>query len=61
MIRNQKCPDCYFADNCLVKNKLKPFSDEAKNDLGVELTFVTCDKFLEKQAEEESTYDEDEE
>ena len=36
MINNQKC------DDCVAKNKLKPFSDEARVDLGVELEFISC-------------------
>ena len=35
MINNQKCDDCVFQTKCVAKNKLKPFSDEARVDLGV--------------------------
>ena len=42
MINNQKCDDCVFQTKCVAKNKLKPFSDEARVDLGVELEFISC-------------------
>lgn len=42
MITNQKCESCAFQTKCVAKNKMKPFSDEARVDLGVELEFVSC-------------------
>ena len=39
------CEDCVFQNKCVAKNKLKPFSDEARNDLGVELIFNQCREF----------------
>ena len=42
MITNQKCDDCVFQTKWVEKNKLKPFSDEARVDLGVELEFISC-------------------
>ena len=45
MIINQMCEDCVFQNKCVAKNKLKPFSDEARNDLGVELIFNYCREF----------------
>ena len=45
MITNQKCEECVFQTKCVAKNKLKPFSDEARVDLGVELNFVSCNDF----------------
>ena len=42
MITNQKCESCAFQSKCVAKNKLKPFSDEARVDLGVELNFISC-------------------
>lgn len=45
MVNNQQCDFCDFAVKCKVKTKLKPFTDEAKVDLGVEITFVSCDNF----------------
>ena len=45
MITNQKCESCAFQTKCVAKNKLKPFSDEARVDLGVELEFISCDDY----------------
>lgn len=45
MITNQKCETCVFQNKCVAKNKLKPFSDDARVDLGVELEFVSCNDF----------------
>ena len=42
MITNQKCESCAFQTKCVAKNKMKPFSDEARVDLGVELEFISC-------------------
>lgn len=42
MVNNLKCDTCTFASKCKALAKLKPFLDEAKVDLGVELTFVDC-------------------
>lgn len=45
MITNQKCESCAFQTKCVAKNKLKPFSDEARVDLGVELNFISCNDY----------------
>ena len=45
MITNQKCESCAFQTKCVAKNKLKPFSDEARVDLGVELEFISCNDY----------------
>ena len=45
MITNQKCESCAFQSKCVAKNKLKPFSDEARVDLGVELNFISCNDY----------------
>ena len=45
MITNQKCESCAFQTKCVAKNKLKPFSDEARVDLGVELYFISCNDY----------------
>lgn len=45
MITNQKCESCVFQTKCVAKNKLKPFSDEARVDLGVELNFISCNDY----------------
>jgi len=41
-IASMRCNDCAFATKCVAKAKLKPFTEEAKVDFGVELTFVSC-------------------
>lgn len=45
MITNQKCESCAFQSKCVAKNKLKPFSDEARVDLGVELNFISYNDY----------------
>lgn len=45
MINNQECEKCKLSGICVAENKLKPFTDEAKTDLGVELDFVGCERF----------------
>lgn len=47
MITNQKCVSCAFQSKCVAKNKLKPFTDNARVDLGVELEFVNCADYKE--------------
>lgn len=57
MIYNQKCDDCVFGVKCVAKNKLKPFSEDAKVDLGVELKFIGCTDFIDvNQADEQPSY-----
>jgi hypothetical protein len=53
MITNQKCESCAFQTKCVAKNKLKPFSDEARVDLGVELEFISCNDY--KNMDEDET------
>lgn len=53
MINNQKCETCAFQIKCVAKNKLKPFSDEARVDLGVELEFISCVDYQEIVEEED--------
>lgn len=52
MINNQKCETCVFQVKCVAKNKLKPFTDEARTDLGVELDFVSCAEYQEIKDED---------
>lgn len=52
MINYQKCESCAFQNKCVAKNKLKPFSDEARVDLGVELTFISCNDYQDIEEEE---------
>ena len=46
MINNFKCADCFFQDKCVAFKKLNAFSAEARTDLGVELDFIDCDKYI---------------
>ena len=46
MISNQKCEDCVFALKCVARNKMKPFTSEAKIDLGVDLDFTGCNNYM---------------
>lgn len=48
MLKNAKCDACKLGKICKVKSKLKPFTEDAKVDLGVNLTFVDCDNFAEE-------------
>lgn len=57
MITNQMCETCAFQNKCVAKNKLKPFSDEARVNLGVELDFISCDSY--KNVADEEPEDEE--
>lgn len=57
MVYNQKCDDCVFASKCVAKNKLKPFTEEARTDLGVDLNFVGCNNYISTDQDDEVTYD----
>lgn len=46
MINNFKCADCFFQDKCVAFKKLNAFSAEARTDLGVDLDFIGCDKYI---------------
>lgn len=52
MVNNLKCDNCVFQTKCMARNKLKPFLEEARTDLGVELEFINCDNFTEFQDED---------
>lgn len=56
MVNDFKCLDCKFVDKCVAYNKLKAFTEDARVDLGVELTFVSCVDY----SEEDEAADEDE-
>lgn len=45
MIHNYKCDVCEKAEICKNKSKLDKFSEDAKTDLGIEITFNHCDFF----------------
>ena len=41
-----KCYECGLLNVCKAYGKLKSFSDEAKVDLGVNLTFDDCNHYI---------------
>lgn len=45
MVKNLKCDECVFQTKCVARNKLKPFLDDARTDLGVTLNFEDCVDF----------------
>lgn len=53
MVANVKCEDCKFLVKCVAYNKLKPFLDSARTDLGVSLTFDACDNYTPIEEDEE--------
>lgn len=53
MVNNLKCDLCSFAVKCAARAKLKPFLEEARTDLGVELDFVSCNDYKPFEDEEE--------
>lgn len=46
MVNGIKCYDCSLFDVCKAYAKIKPLTDEAKVDLGVELTFNNCKHYI---------------
>ena len=61
MVDGMKCYDCSLINVCKTYSKLKPFTDEAKVDLGVSITFNNCDHYIVEEEEELPTDLEDEE
>ena len=53
MVSNLICDACKFQPKCVGYNKLKPFTDEARTDLGVELEMKKCNDFVDLEAEDE--------
>ena len=53
MVNGIKCYDCSLFDVCKAYAKIKPFTDEAKVDLGVEITFNNCKHYI-PEAEDET-------
>ena len=45
MVTNMKCDECAFQSKCVGYNKLKPFTVDARTDLGVELDFISCNDY----------------
>lgn len=46
MVDGMKCYDCSLFNVCKAYSKLKPFTDEAKVDLGVSITFNNCEHYI---------------
>jgi hypothetical protein len=42
MVNNLMCDACRFEEKCTARAKLKPFLEDARVDLRVELTFNNC-------------------
>lgn len=62
MIKNQKCENCSIAAICTARAKLKPFSDEARTDLGVTIVFEECENYVsEDEIDEDSGTDAEDE
>lgn len=53
MVNNLKCDKCDFQGKCVAYNKMKPFLDTARTDLGVELTFNNCIDFASEDKDDE--------
>lgn len=51
MINNYICDNCSHASVCKVADKLAPFHEEAKRDLGVTITINNCIEFKDVNAE----------
>ena len=64
MIHNYRCDVCEKSEICKNKAKLDKFSEAAKTDLGIEITFEHCDHFSVGSEDGSSpsyeTYEEDE-
>lgn len=58
MINNQICEDCRFLVKCTAYAKLKPFREDARHDLGVTLTFDSCNDY--KSIDDDDDNDENE-
>ena len=53
MITNLICDACKFHPKCVGYNKLKPFTDEARTDLGIELEMQKCNDFVDMNDNDE--------
>lgn len=60
MVRNLKCDECVFSGKCVARNKLKPFLEDARTDLGVMLDFISCVDFMTEEEKNETEESEDE-
>ncbi len=48
-INNFICENCDHYTVCKVVDKLTPFTDEAKKDLGIALTINSCEEYKETE------------
>lgn len=46
-INNYICPNCDHYSVCKVADKLAPFTEDAKKDLGVTFTINKCEEYKE--------------
>ena len=62
MVNGILCYDCSLFNVCKAYSKLKPFTEDAKVDLGVEITFNKCEHYIgEAEVQEGILVTEDEE
>lgn len=53
MVTNLICDACKFQPKCIGYNKLKPFTGEARTDLGIELEMQKCNVFVDMNDNDE--------
>lgn len=53
MVTNLICDVCKFQPKCVGYNKLKPFIEEARTDLGIELEMQKCNDFVDMNDNDE--------
>ena len=53
MVTNLICDACKFQPQCVGYNKLKPFTEEARTDLGIELEMQKCNDFVDMNDNDE--------
>lgn len=49
MIQNNMCDKCDKEAVCARKKKLEPFADDAKKDLGITISIISCENFSTKE------------
>ena len=56
MIKYLDCDTCVFQTKCVAYNKMKPFLEDARVDLGVTLVFDSCVDYssVEEQSDQEN-------
>ncbi len=52
MIKNNICEECDRVEVCKIADKLAPFSEDAKKDLGVTIEIDTCENYKQMETEE---------